>query len=57
MKQYPYMITYTLNSTGNRHHFKKVEASHQSEARKLFEAEIPSAKFICATALPQNRNL
>lgn len=57
MKQYPYMITYTISSTGNRHHFKKVMASCQSEAKKLFEADMPTSKYICATAMPQNRNL
>jgi len=56
MKQYPYQITYTLNSTGNRHHFKKVMAASQNEAKKLFEADMPTAKYICAIAQPQNRN-
>ena len=54
MKQYPYMITYRLASTGNKNHFKHVDASHQGEAKKLFEASMPSAKVICAHALPQN---
>lgn len=57
MKQYPYQITYTLKSTGNRHHFKKVMAASQSEAKKLFEADMPTGKYICAIAMPQNRNL
>lgn len=57
MKQYPYMITYTLPTTGNKHHFRKVQATHQAEAKKLFEAEMPSAKYICSTAMPQNKNL
>lgn len=55
MKQYPYMITYRLQSTGNKNHFKQVEASHQGEAKKLFEASMPSAKVICAHAMPQNK--
>ena len=55
MKQYPYMITYRLQSTGNKNHFKQVDASHQGEAKKLFEASMPSAKVICAHAMPQNK--
>lgn len=56
MKQYPYMITYRLTSTGNRNHFKQVEASHQAEAKKLFEASMPSAKIISAHPMPQNKS-
>ena len=41
MKQYPYEITYKLNTTGNKRFTKRVEASHQGEAKKLFEAEMP----------------
>ena len=55
MKQSPYMITYRLQSTGNKNHFKQVEASHLGEAKKLFEASMPSAKVICAHAMPQNK--
>lgn len=55
MKQYPYMITYRLQSTGNKNHFKQVEASHQGEAKKLFEALMPSARIICAHPMPQNK--
>ena len=55
MKQYPYQICYTMKSTGNRHHYKMYEASCQSEAKKLFEADMPSCKYICAVAQPQNR--
>ena len=56
MKQYPYMITYRLTSTGNRNHFKQIEASHQAEAKKLFEASMPSAKIISAHPMPQNKS-
>ena len=54
MKQYPYMITYRLPSTGNRYHYKHVDAASQNEAKKLFEASMPSAKITSAHALPQN---
>lgn len=55
MKQYPYEITYKLNTTGNKRFTKRIEASHQGEAKKLFEAEMPSATIIYATPLPQNK--
>jgi hypothetical protein len=55
MKQYPYEITYKLNTTGNKRFTKRIEASHQGEAKKLFEAEMPSATIIYATPIPQNK--
>lgn len=55
MKQYPYQITYSLKSTGNKRFTKRVEASHQAEAKRLFEAEIPSATVLFATPLPTNK--
>ena len=54
MKQYPYMITYLLPTTGNRYHYKQIDASCQSEAKKLFEASMPSAIIRSAHSLPQN---
>ena len=54
MKQYPYEITYKLKSTGNKRLKKRVEASHQAEAKRLFEADMPSATILYATPLPQN---
>ena len=54
MKQYPYMITYRLKTTGNKYHYKQVDATHQAEAKKLFEASMPSAVLVSAHALPQN---
>ena len=53
MKQYPYEITYKLNTTGNKRFTKRVEASHQGEAKNFWE--MPSATIICATPLPQNK--
>ena len=55
MKQYPYQVTYKLKSTGNKRFTKKVEASHQAEAKRLFEADMPSATVLYATPMPQNR--
>lgn len=55
MKQYPYEITYSLKSMGNKRFKKRVDAAHQGEAKRLFEADMPTANFICATALPQNK--
>ena len=55
MKQYPYEITYKLKSTGNKRLKKRVDASHQAEAKRLFEADMPSATILYATPLPQNR--
>ena len=54
MKQYPYMICYRLPSTGNKYHYKHVDAACQNEARKLFEASMPSAEIRSAHPLPQN---
>lgn len=54
MKQYPYEITYKLKSTGNKRLKKRVDASHQAEAKRLFESEVPSAIILYATPLPQN---
>ena len=55
MKQYPYEVTYKLNSTGNKRFSKRVEAACQAEAKRLFEADMPSATILYATPLPQNR--
>ena len=55
MKQYPYEVTYKLNSTGNNRFSKRVEAACQAEAKRLFEADMPSATILYATPLPQNR--
>jgi hypothetical protein len=55
LKQYPYEVTYKLDSTGNKRFKKRVEASHQAEAKKLFEASMPSATILYATPLPQNK--
>jgi hypothetical protein len=52
--EYPYMITYRLKSTGRKFHYKKVDASHQAEAMRIFEASMPSAVVVSAHALPQN---
>ena len=54
MKQYPYEVTYKLNSTGNKR-FNKEQAACQAEAKRLFEADMPSATILYATPLPQNR--
>ena len=54
MKQYPYEIAYKLNSTGNKRLKKRVDAACQAEARKLFEASMPSAEIRSAHPLPQN---
>ena len=54
-KQYPYEVTYKLASTGNKRFKKRVEASHQAEAKKLFEASMPAATIIYTTPLPQNK--
>ena len=55
MKQYPYEIAYKLNSTGNKRLKKRVDAACQAEAKRLFEADMPSATILYATPLPQNR--
>ena len=55
MKQYPYQVTYKLKSTGNKRLSKRVEAACQVEAKRLFEADMPSATILYATPLPQNR--
>ena len=55
MKQYPYQVTYKLKSTGNKRFTKRVEASHQAVAKRLFEADMPSATVLYATPMPQNR--
>jgi hypothetical protein len=55
MKQYPYEVTYKLNSTGNKRFNKRVEAASQAEAKRLFESDMPSATILFATPLPQNR--
>jgi len=55
MKQYPYEVTYKLNSTGNKRFSKRVEAACQAEAKRLFEADMPSATILYATPLPQNK--
>jgi len=52
-----YMITYTLPATGNRHHFRIVEARSQSESKQLFQADVPTAKYICSSVMPQSRSL
>mgnify|MGYP001183942498 CR=1 FL=1 len=52
-----YMITYSLPATGNRRHYKIVEARSQSESKQLFESDIPTAKYICSTVMPQSRSL
>tara|TARA_Y100000996_G_scaffold368778_1_gene315370 strand:+ start:1188 stop:1361 length:174 start_codon:yes stop_codon:yes gene_type:complete len=52
--QYPYMVTYRLKATGRKYHYKKVDASHQAEAMRIFEASMPSAVVVSAHALPQN---
>ena len=54
MKQYPYEITYKLPTTGNKRFKERVEASHQAEAKKLFESSRPSAIILTARALPTN---
>ena len=56
LKQYPYEVTYKLASTGNKRFKKRVEASHQAEAKKLFEASMPAATIIYTTPLPQNKS-
>ncbi|AOV61688.1 hypothetical protein BOW92_gp029 [Synechococcus phage S-WAM1] len=55
MKQYPYEITYKIPSSGNKRFTKRVDASHQQEAKRLFEASVPSATILFATPLPQNK--
>ena len=55
MKQYPYEVTYKLNSTGNKRFNKRVEAASQAEAKRLFESDMPSATILFTTPLPQNR--
>lgn len=55
MKQYPYEVTYSLKTMGNKRFKKRLEASHQGEAKRLFEADMPTANLICVTALPQNK--
>ena len=52
-----YMITYTLPATGNRHHFRIVEARSQSELKQLFQSDVPNAKYICSSVMPQSRSL
>ena len=52
--QYPYMVTYRLKATGRKYHYKKVDATHQAEAMRIFEASMPSATVVSAHALPQN---
>jgi len=53
-KQYPYEITFKLPSTGNKRFKERVTASHQNEAKKLFQAGKPSAIIVNARPLPQN---
>jgi hypothetical protein len=55
MKQYPYQVTYKLKSFGNKRFNKKVEAACQAEAKRLFEADMPSATILYTTSMPQNR--
>ncbi len=52
--EYPYMVTYRLKATGRKYHYKKVDATHQAEAMRIFEASMPSATVVSAHALPQN---
>jgi|5B_taG_2_1085324.scaffolds.fasta_scaffold07682_9 hypothetical protein len=56
MKQYPYEITYKLKSTGNKRLTKRIDASHQAEAKRLFESDIPSATILFTKPLPQNKS-
>ena len=42
-------LTYKLPTTGNKYFKKIVEATYQHEAKKIVEAEMPSAK-ICGGA-------
>ena len=55
MKQYSYEIAYKLNSTGNKRLKKRIDAACQAEAKRLFEADMPSATILYATPLPQNK--
>jgi len=52
--EYPYMVTYRLKATGRKYHYKKVDATHQAEAMKIFETSMPSATVVSAHALSQN---
>ena len=54
-KQYPYMVTYRLSTTGNQKHHKRLTAGCATDAEKLFEESMPSASIVCTYALPQNR--
>ena len=54
MKQFPYEVTYKLNSTGNKRLKKRIDAACQAEAQRLFKADMPSATILYARALPQN---
>ena len=49
MTTYKWEVTYKLPSTGNKYHKMIIEAQYQSDARKIAEAQIPSAK-ICGGA-------
>jgi len=42
-------VTYTLPSTGGKYHKRNVEAKNQHDAKKIAEAEMPSAR-ICGGA-------
>jgi|TARA_B100001059_G_scaffold186839_1_gene188824 hypothetical protein len=55
IKQYPYMVTYRLSTTGNQKHHKRLTAGCATDAEKLFEESMPSASIVCTYALPQNR--
>jgi len=47
-----YEVTYHLPTTGAKRHKTTVTAVHQLEAKKLFEASMPSAQFLTARQLP-----
>ena len=54
MKQLSFEITYKLDHAPNRRYKQIVEASHSSDARRLFEASHPSAHVIFTVPASSN---
>ena len=54
MKQYPYEVTYKLNSTGNKRFNKRVDAACQAETTIVFSRYAISNYFVCNTSTTES---